>query len=110
MSSKILRGQTEKATTSLETVLCAYARPTFLAITQPDEDNDIQVVITCLAFDMMTVAERVSYIFDIIKKHCPDILEDRLVIVQAYTSDEIESILFELFLPEYEELFNEGDE
>jgi len=28
-------------TISLEYVRCAYARPTFLTITEPDEDNDI---------------------------------------------------------------------
>lgn len=102
MSSKTLRGQTAKTTIDLEHALCAYARPTFLAITKPDEDNDIQIVISCLAFDTMSVQERINYVFSIIRKYSPQSLNDRLIIVQAYSSDEIEHVLFDLFLPEFE--------
>lgn len=102
MSSKTLKGRTEKATINLEQALCAYARPTFLAITKPDEDNDIQIVISCLAFETMTVQERINYVFGIIRKYSPDSLNDRLIIVQAYTSDEMERVLFDLFLPEFQ--------
>jgi hypothetical protein len=90
----------EKVTTKLEYVLCAYARPIFLAITEPDEDNDIQVVISSLAFKTMNVGERVSYVFGLIRKHLPEILNDRLVIIQAYSPEEIEEVLDKVFLPE----------
>ena len=90
----------EKATIRLEHILCAYARPIFLAITEPDEDNDIQVVISSLAFKTMNVGERVSYVFGLIKKHAPDVLNDRLVIIQAYSPDEIEEVLDKVFFPE----------
>lgn len=88
-------------TIDLEYVLCAYARPTFLTITEPDEDNDIQVVISCPKFKDMDVADRIDYIFELIRAYIPDILMDRLVIVQAYDSDEIIEVI--------ENAFNESE-
>jgi hypothetical protein len=89
-----------RASTKLEHILSAYARPIFLAITEPDEDNDIQIVISSLAFKTMSVGERVSYVFSLIKKHAPDVLNERLVIIQTYSPDEIEEVLDQLFFPE----------
>jgi hypothetical protein len=48
----------------------------------------------------MNVGERVSYVFGLIKKHLPEILNDRLVIIQAYSPEEIEEVLDKVFLPE----------
>jgi hypothetical protein len=91
----------EGVSTKIEAVLSAYARPTFLAITNPDEDNDIQIVISCLAFRTMNVNERVSYLFGLLKKHIPEVLENRLIIFQAYSSEEMDEVFEKLFLPEY---------
>jgi hypothetical protein len=85
--------------TRIEHVLSAYARPVFLAITKPDENNDIRVVISVIAFKTMSIGERIGYIFNLIKRHIPDILNDRLVVIQAYTPDEMEQVLDELFIP-----------
>ena len=64
--------------TRIEHVLSAYARPVFLAITKPNEDNDIQVIISTIAFKTMSVGERIAYIFNLLKKHIPDTLNDGL--------------------------------
>lgn len=91
-------------TIKLEYILSAYARPVFLSITKPDENNDIVVVISSLAFKTMSIAERVSYTFSLINKHSPDILKDRLIVIQAYSPEEIQELIDKVFLPE---LFNE---
>jgi hypothetical protein len=90
-------------------VLCAYARPTFLIITKPDEDNDIQVVISCLAFKTMNISERISYVFNLINKHIPDVMEDRLIIIQAFDPDEMIDVLEQIYLPEYYEMLEEDE-
>lgn len=84
----------------LEHILSAYARPVFLVITQPDEENNIQVVISAIAFKTMNVSERIGYVFNLIKKHCPDIMQDRLVVIQAYDPSEMEEVMNELLIPE----------
>lgn len=84
----------------LEHILCAYARPVFLAITQPDEDNDIQIVISAIAFKTMSVPGRVGYVFNLIKTHAPDLLKDRLIVVQAYSPSEMEEVMDKLLIPE----------
>jgi hypothetical protein len=84
-------------TISLEYVLSAYARPTFLTITEPDEDNDIQVVISSNIFKNMEPEDRIEYVFNLIRSYIPDILLDRLVIVQAFDSDEIIEVLENAF-------------
>ena len=84
-------------TISLEYVLSAYARPTFLTITEPDEDNDIQVVISSNIFKNMEPEDRIEYVFNLIRAYIPDILLDRLVIVQAFDSDEITEVLENAF-------------
>lgn len=109
MSSKMLRDRTVGDTTKIESVLCAYARPTFLIITKPDEDNDIQVVISCLAFKTMNVSERISYVFNLINKHIPDVMEDRLIIIQAFDPDEMIDVLEQIYLPEYYEMLEEDE-
>ena len=91
-----------KDTTRIEYTLCAYARPVFLAITEPDENNDIQIVISCVAFRTMNIGERIAYIFKLLNKHIPDVMQDRLVIIQAYDPDQVEEVLDKVFFPEIE--------
>lgn len=86
--------------TKLEYILSAYARPVFLAITNPDEDNDIQIVISTIAFKTMSISARVSYVYNLIKTYAPDVLKDRLVVIQAYDPDEMEEVLDKVFIPE----------
>lgn len=80
-------------TTKLEYILSVYARPTFLAVLDPDEDGDIQIVISCNIFDTMDVEQRIDYVFNIIKQYASDIAIDRLLIVQAYNSEEMYEVI-----------------
>lgn len=85
----------------LEFALCAKLRPVFLAISEPDEDDGtIEIVIGCLQFQHKSIQERISIVFRLIERYCPSILLERLVIVQAYSSSEIENILDDIFSQE----------
>lgn len=96
-------------TTRIQLTFSAYARPTFFAITNPDDDNHIAVVISCLAFRTMNVGERISYLFGLLTKHTPDVLENRLVVIQAYSPQEMEEVLDHILLPAYEESVEEDE-
>ena len=77
----------------IEHILSAYARPTFLSVSDPDENNDIVVIISTLAFKTMSIPGRVGYVFNLIKTHAPDTLNDRLIVIQAYSSSEMEDFI-----------------
>lgn len=81
----------------LEKSLIIFFRPSFLHITNPDFDDDIQVVISTRHFSNKTVQERIIMVYNLIKKDCPQILDDRLVVVQAYTPNEMDDILEYVF-------------
>ncbi len=81
----------------LEKSLIIFFRPSFLHITSPDFDDDIQVVISTRHFSNKTVQERIIMVYNLIKKDCPQILDDRLVVVQAYTPNEMDDILEYVF-------------
>jgi hypothetical protein len=88
---------------ALEHAICAKLRPTFLIITDPtlNQDGDIYIIISTIAFKNMSVAQRVKSVFSLISKYTPDILEDRLIIIQTYSSSEIEDVI--------EDAFDEGN-
>ncbi len=77
----------------LETILIAKLRPIFLLIDYSEEDDDIYIVISTLAFKRMSVNERVSSVFNLLKEFVPDIFKEKLIIIQAYDSDEISEML-----------------
>lgn len=77
----------------LEVLLIAKLRPTFLLIDYSDEDDDIYIVISTNSFKRMSPNDRVSSIFSLIKLECPDIMKEKLLIVEAYDSDEIVEML-----------------
>lgn len=87
----------------LEKHLILFLRPSFLHITEPDFEDDIQVLVSTRQFNNKTVQERIVSIFKIIKTHCPKILKDRLLIVQAYTPAEMDAILEYVFNDEQHE-------
>ena len=86
----------------LEKSLIIFLRPSFLYITNPDEDNDIQILVATRQFNQKSVQERIIIVFGIIKQNCPQILEDRLIIVQAYSPPEMDDILEYVFNNEEE--------
>jgi hypothetical protein len=77
----------------IEHILSAYARPVFLSVTKPDENNDIAIVISTIAFKTMSIPGRIGYIFNLIKNHAPDTLNDRLVVIQAYSPSEMQDLI-----------------
>jgi hypothetical protein len=81
----------------LEKYLILSFRPSFLHITNPDENNDVQVLISTRHFNQKTVQERIIMVYNIIKQNCPKILDDRLVVVQAYTPLEMDDVLEYVF-------------
>lgn len=93
----------EEQTALLEKQLILFLRPSFLHITEPDFDDDIQVLISTRQFNNKTVQERISTVFKIIKTHCPKILKDRLLVIQAYTPNEMDDILDYVFNDEQHE-------
>lgn len=81
----------------IEHLLILKYRPTFLHVTQPDKDGDIQVVVSSIIFNEMTVNERIQSIFNLLYKYLGDIMENRLVIVQAFNSEEMEHVIDKVF-------------
>lgn len=88
----------------IEYVLSANMRPTFLAVTHPKDDaeGDIQIIISCLKFQHMNVQERISDVFMLLNSKCHDIIKDRLLLVQAYSGDEMIDVLDTIFNEEAE--------
>jgi hypothetical protein len=82
----------------LEFALCAKLQPTFLAISEPDEDTgEIEIIISCNQFNRKNIQERVSIIFKLIENYVPAILEDRLILVTALNNNEMDEVLDDLF-------------
>jgi hypothetical protein len=57
----------------------------------------------------MNISERISYVFNLINKHIPDVMEDRLIIIQAFDPDEMIDVLEQIYLPEYYEMLEEDE-
>lgn len=81
----------------LEKSLILFFRPSFLHITNPDDDNDVQVIICTRHFNEKTVHERILMVYNTIKKQCPNVLKDRLVVVQAFNPTEMDEVLEYVF-------------
>lgn len=88
---------TRKSLASLESTLIIWYRPSFLHITNPDEDNDIQVLISSRIFNNKTVQERVQMVMTTIMDYTPELFQDRLIIIQAYTPEEMDDVLEYVF-------------
>lgn len=81
----------------LEHLLITHMRPAFLAISYPDESGTIQVVISCFKFEYMDIPKRIKMIFDLINSGAPEIMDSRLILIQAYDSLQMEQVLEEIF-------------
>ena len=78
---------------TIESVITSYFSPTFLHISQPDEDNDIHLIVSSSMFNYTTTQERIKQIMERIMLHIPDAYKDRLIIIQAYSSPEFEDVI-----------------
>lgn len=81
----------------LEYILISHFRPTFLFIEPPNELDQICIIISCIKFNMLPIEGRIAEIFTLLNNTIPDILQRKLLIVQAYNSDEMEEILVDIF-------------
>jgi hypothetical protein len=84
----------------LEYALCAKLRPTFLVLSPPNEFKEIHVIISTLAFKHMTIQERTNNTFSLIKQYSPVILDKYLLVIQTYSSDEMDEVLEDIFTKE----------
>lgn len=86
----------------IEYAISVKLRPTFLIITNPNEtlENEVQILLSCGQFTNKTIQERVAIVFNLILQYVPDILDEYLVIVQAYSNDEMEILLDDIFQKE----------
>jgi len=87
---------------TLESVLVNFFSPSFLHITKPDEDNDIQLIISSSQFNHLTTQERIKSIMECIMLNLPNMFENRLIIIQAYATDEFEDVIDYLLEDELE--------
>lgn len=72
--------------------ICNYI-PYFLGITYVEDENYVHVVISSKKFDNLPVNERIVNIFSLIKTKLPDILDSTILVVEAYSLNEIEDLL-----------------
>ena len=89
--------QTELNYARLEYELIIQFRPVFLFISSPSDTGEIQIVLSCVKFNYLTIQERVTEIFKLINLKCPDIIENRLLIIQAFDTKQMEDVLIEVF-------------
>jgi hypothetical protein len=76
----------------LQKIVREHFKPSFLYISQPDIDRNVQVIIACPFFKGMKTQERVGHVYKLILNKVPDIMNNRMVIVQAFDNEEIEII------------------
>lgn len=99
----------KKSLASLESSIIIWYHPSFLHITNPDEDNDIQVMLASSVFNSKSVQDRIQMVMSTIQTYTPELFDDRLIIIQAYTSDEMEEVLKYVFEQDISDTTNEGD-
>lgn len=82
----------------IEHVLCAKMRPTFLAV--QENNDDILILVSCIAFNRMSIQERISSVFSLLGYYCNDIFDSRLIVVSAFSSSEMDIVLNDVFTKE----------
>lgn len=75
----------------IETTLVIAFFPSFLNYVV--SEGYIHFVISSHRFEGLSVAERTSLVFSKLKLHDPEILEKALVVVEAFTTDEVEDLI-----------------
>lgn len=85
---------------ALEQLLTIRFRPTFLALTIDEENELIQAVLSCDKFNYQTVNERTISVFNEIFKEMPSLIEENLIVLQCFSSLEMERVLDDMFTKE----------
>lgn len=91
--------ETKEHLEDLERILVTKLRPTFLIITDPElhYEGDIYIIISTISFKNMTIEQRIKNVFSLISKYVPAIIKHRLIVVQAFSSKEIEEVIEDAF-------------
>lgn len=85
----------------LELLLCTKLRPTFLATSISEEYPDtFEIIISCPQFRNRTIEDRVHMIFNLISYFFEDSIKERLLIVTALDSNEMDNMLDQIFSQE----------
>lgn len=77
----------------LESFFISNYLPLFLGIHYLEEDNTVHVIISSNKFEKLPTNERILNIFSLIKTKLPDILGSTILIVEAYSLNELEDLL-----------------
>lgn len=81
----------------LEYLLTVKFHPTFLALTISPEDGTIEVVMSAYSFNSMTISERTISVFNTIDRHMPATLTEHLIVLQCFSTNQIDDILDDLY-------------
>ena len=81
---------------TLESIICIYIKPTFLAM-EIDEFGHVQIVISALEFRNMNIQERVNYVFSLLSTRASSIIKERLCIISAFNGDEMVEVIGHVF-------------
>lgn len=76
----------------IEWALCAKFRPTFLIIELHDEE-DLEILVSCIAFETMSVQQRISSIFSLLFKSLGDKMEGVSIRIKALNREELDTWL-----------------
>jgi hypothetical protein len=81
----------------LEHCLILTYRPTFLVISKTNLNGVIEIIISSTFFSFLPIQGRISDVFKTIEKYCPDILQEKMIVIQAFNSREINEVLEDTF-------------
>jgi len=81
----------------IESTLIPWFRPSFLHITNPDDNEDILIIISTRIFINKPIHERIQLVMAKLHYEMPDIFKDRLIVIQAYAPSEMDDLLEYIF-------------
>lgn len=82
---------------ALELMFILKFRPTFLTLQMLPTDDIIEVVISCKSFDYQDLSERTISVFNEIWKQFPNLIDEHLIVVQCFSTSEMEKVLDDIF-------------
>lgn len=83
----------------LESTLITNIRPNFLSVIYEADDSPfIHIIISKSSFQDISVNDRLNQIFSLLKTKNPDIIEKHSVIIETFSSEELEDLIDSLFI------------
>ena len=76
----------------VEKKLIIALKPFFIGSDYIQEENVLNVVVACRAFNYLPVQERIEMVYEILE-NCEDIDKELIIIVQAYNQEELDELL-----------------